>query len=197
MLEAVAAPIVAALVGAPPQPATVSARLAAPVTEPGRVDVVRSGRARRMMERGPSRASPCLRSFSVSLAARADGYIVMDERDDEWPAAYARDRLPLFRRLSSSIRDSTYARRRSDSGDDAVHRSRAADARDRSTRARASGRQRKRLRPLAEGGRRDARRADRALVVRRSRVARSARRAGGKAPLRGRNRSSSAPASTT
>jgi molybdopterin biosynthesis enzyme len=27
-----------------------------------------------------------LRSFSVSLTARADGYIVMDERDETWPA---------------------------------------------------------------------------------------------------------------
>jgi molybdopterin biosynthesis enzyme len=27
-----------------------------------------------------------LRSFSVSLAARADGYIVMDECDEEWAA---------------------------------------------------------------------------------------------------------------
>ena len=27
-----------------------------------------------------------MRSFSVSLAARADGYVVMDERDQTWPA---------------------------------------------------------------------------------------------------------------
>ena len=27
-----------------------------------------------------------LRSFSVSLTARADGYVVMEERDEEWPA---------------------------------------------------------------------------------------------------------------
>ena len=27
---------------------------------------------------------PCAR-FRVSIAARADGYIVMEERDEEWP----------------------------------------------------------------------------------------------------------------
>jgi molybdenum cofactor synthesis domain-containing protein len=85
MLEAVASPIVAALTGAPVEPATVQARLEKPATSRAGwtwyvpVSLRRDG--------GVPLAQPlALRSFSVSLAARADGYIVMDECDEEWPA---------------------------------------------------------------------------------------------------------------
>jgi len=85
VLEAVAAPIFAALCGAPVVPATLHARLA------------ETARSRagwtwhipvRVHEEGsvPSAYPLAVRSFSVSLAARADGYIVMEERDDAWPA---------------------------------------------------------------------------------------------------------------
>ncbi|HEY6326861.1 MAG TPA: gephyrin-like molybdotransferase Glp [Candidatus Cybelea sp.] len=85
MLEAVAAPIVAALVGAPVEAARVAARLAAPA---------RSRRGwtwyvpvRLQDDGGGPLAHPLeLRSFSVSVTARADGFILMEERDDEWPA---------------------------------------------------------------------------------------------------------------
>lgn len=83
MLEAVAAPIVAALTGAPIVPPTVRARLAAPLRS-------RSGWTWYVPvalgdEPGTPLAHPLpLRSFSVSLTARAGGYAVMDERDDEW-----------------------------------------------------------------------------------------------------------------
>jgi molybdenum cofactor synthesis domain-containing protein len=83
ILEAVAAPIVAALVGAPARPATVQARLES------------SARSRAgwtwfvpvslRYDGGNPLAHPLdLRSFSTSIAARADGYIVMEERDEEW-----------------------------------------------------------------------------------------------------------------
>jgi molybdopterin biosynthesis enzyme len=85
MLEAVASPIVAALTGAPIEPATVQARLERPAASRAGwtwyvpVSLRRDG--------GMPLAQPlALRSFSVSLAARADGYIVMDESDEEWPA---------------------------------------------------------------------------------------------------------------
>jgi molybdenum cofactor synthesis domain-containing protein len=85
MLEAVASPIVAALTGAPIEPATVQARLEEPARSRAGwtwyvpVSLRRDG--------GMPLAQPlALRSFSVSLAARADGYIVMDERDEEWAA---------------------------------------------------------------------------------------------------------------
>jgi len=85
VLEAVAAPIFAALRGAPVVPATLHARLA------------ETARSRagwtwhipvRLHEDGnvPSAYPLAVRSFSVSLAARADGYIVMEERDEAWPA---------------------------------------------------------------------------------------------------------------
>jgi molybdopterin molybdotransferase len=84
MLEAVAAPIVGALVGGCVLPAAVPARLAEAVRSRAGwtwyipVALEEDG--------GLLRAHPLtLRSFSVSLTARADGYIVMDERDDEWP----------------------------------------------------------------------------------------------------------------
>jgi molybdenum cofactor synthesis domain-containing protein len=85
MLEAVASPIVAALTGAPVEPATVQARLENPAASRAGwtwyvpVSLRRDG--------GMPLAQPlALRSFSVSLAARADGYIVMDERDEAWAA---------------------------------------------------------------------------------------------------------------
>ena len=85
VLEAVAAPIFAALCGAPVVPATLHARLA------------ETARSRagwtwhipvRLHEDGsvPSAYPLTVRSYSVSLAARADGYIVMEERDEAWPA---------------------------------------------------------------------------------------------------------------
>lgn len=85
VLEAVAAPIFAALCGAPVVPSTVRARLG---------ETARSRRGwtwhipvRLHEDGGVATAYPlALRSFSVSLAARADGYIVMEERDEAWPA---------------------------------------------------------------------------------------------------------------
>ncbi len=88
MLEAVAAPIVAALVGAPIEAPRVSARLAAPARS-------RQGWTWYVPVRlqddagGPSAHPLELRSFSVSVTARADGYIIMEERDEEWPAGTA------------------------------------------------------------------------------------------------------------
>jgi molybdopterin molybdotransferase len=85
MLEAVAAPIVGALAGAPVVAPTISARLAMPARSrvgwTWYVPVALRDDGTNVL------AQPlALRSFSVSLTARADGYIVMDERDDEWPA---------------------------------------------------------------------------------------------------------------
>lgn len=85
MLEAVAAPIVAALAGAPVDAARVAAHLAEPA---------RSRRGwtwyipvRLQDDGGRPLAHPLeLRSFSVSVTARADGFIIMGERDEEWPA---------------------------------------------------------------------------------------------------------------
>ncbi len=85
MLEAVAAPIVAALVGAPVEAARVAARLAAPARS-------RHGwtwyvPVRLQDDGGGPLAHPLeLRSFSVSVTARADGFIIMEERDEEWSA---------------------------------------------------------------------------------------------------------------
>jgi len=85
MLEAVAAPIVAALVGAPTAASVLLARLSGPACSrkgwtwyiPVRVED----------DEGSSVAHPLpLRSFSVSLGARADGFIIMEEPDEEWPA---------------------------------------------------------------------------------------------------------------
>jgi molybdenum cofactor synthesis domain-containing protein len=85
MLEAVVSPIVAALCGAPLAPSTVAARLATPARS-------REGwtwyiPVRLENDGDVPAAHPLpLRSFSVSLTARADGFIVMNERDDDWPA---------------------------------------------------------------------------------------------------------------
>jgi molybdopterin biosynthesis enzyme len=85
MLEAVAAPIVAALTGAPLEPPTLQARLEKPATS--RAGWTWYVPVSLRHDGGVPLAHPlALRSFSVSLAARADGYIVMDERDEEWPA---------------------------------------------------------------------------------------------------------------
>ncbi len=85
ILEAVAAPIVAALVGAPIVAHKREAVLAAPArSRPGWTWYIPVA----LQDDGPALlAHPLpLRSFSVSLTARADGYIVMEERDDDWPA---------------------------------------------------------------------------------------------------------------
>jgi len=85
MLEAVAAPIVAALVGAPVDAPTVAARLAEPARS-------RQGwtwyvPVALQDDGGGPLAHPLpLRSFSVSVTARADGFVIMEERDEEWPA---------------------------------------------------------------------------------------------------------------
>ncbi|MBV8344037.1 MAG: molybdopterin molybdotransferase MoeA [Candidatus Eremiobacteraeota bacterium] len=85
MLEAVAAPIVAALVGSPVEATVVSAHLAEPA---------RSRRGwtwyvpvRLQDDAGGPLAHPLpLRSFSVSVTARADGYVVMNEDDEQLAA---------------------------------------------------------------------------------------------------------------
>jgi molybdenum cofactor synthesis domain-containing protein len=85
ILEAVASPIVAALVGAPIVAHKREAVLAAPArSRPGWTWYIPVA----LQEDGPALlAHPLpLRSFSVSLTARADGYIVMEERDEDWPA---------------------------------------------------------------------------------------------------------------
>lgn len=85
ILEAVAAPIIGALTGATPEPATVQARLGAEARS-------RAGWTWYLPVRLEHEASlpvahPLgVRSFSVSLATRADGYIVMGEQDEVWPA---------------------------------------------------------------------------------------------------------------
>ncbi|HVA32523.1 MAG TPA: molybdopterin molybdotransferase MoeA [Candidatus Baltobacteraceae bacterium] len=85
VLEAVAAPIVAALTGARIETPTLLARLA---------DAARSRAGWTWYlpvalrdEGGVPLAHPLpLRSFSVSLTARADGYLTMEERDELLPA---------------------------------------------------------------------------------------------------------------
>lgn len=85
ILEAVSRPIVAALAGAAIVVPTRQARLAEPARS--RAEWTWYVPVRLEEAGGLPLAYPLpLRSFSVSLAARADGYIVMDERDDEWPA---------------------------------------------------------------------------------------------------------------
>ncbi len=85
VLEAVASPILAALTGAPLLPATIAATLAEPVRS-------RAGWTYYLPvairdEGGTRVAHPlALRSFSVSLTARADGYLVMNESDESWPS---------------------------------------------------------------------------------------------------------------
>jgi molybdopterin biosynthesis enzyme len=83
MLEAVAAPIVAALTGAPIVAPSLRARLAAPLR--GRSGWTWYVPVALEDEAGAPVAHPLpLRSFSVSLTARAGGYVIMDERDDHW-----------------------------------------------------------------------------------------------------------------
>ena len=95
MLHAVASPIVAALTGAPLFPAARQARLAEPLRS-------RAGWTWyvpvRVREDGatPLAQPLSLRSFSVSLLARADGYVIMDERDDEWAPGTLVDVVRFF-----------------------------------------------------------------------------------------------------
>ncbi|HZY98218.1 MAG TPA: molybdopterin molybdotransferase MoeA [Candidatus Baltobacteraceae bacterium] len=85
MLEAVASPIVAALTGAPIVASSVRARLGEPLRS--RLGWTWYVPVALGDEPGAPVAHPLpLRSFSVSLTARADGYVVMDERDDRWAA---------------------------------------------------------------------------------------------------------------
>jgi len=85
MLEAIGAPIVAALCGARLAPRPIEARLAEPLH--GRADWTWYVPVALRHEGNVLLAHPLpLRSFSVSLTARAGGYVVMDERDEEWPA---------------------------------------------------------------------------------------------------------------
>jgi molybdenum cofactor synthesis domain-containing protein len=85
MLEAVAAPIVGALVGAPVESATIAARLAAPArSRHGWTWYVPV--SLRDDGGGPLAHPLPLRSFSVSVTARADGFVIMEERDEEWSA---------------------------------------------------------------------------------------------------------------
>jgi molybdenum cofactor synthesis domain-containing protein len=85
ILEAVLAPVIAAIVGAPCRPGVTAARLSAPMTS-------RRGwtwylPVRLEDERGSFVAHPIpLRSSSVSLAARADGFVVMPEAAEKWDA---------------------------------------------------------------------------------------------------------------
>jgi molybdopterin molybdotransferase len=85
ILEAVAAPIIAALVGAPLATSSLRARLAEPAGS--RLNWTWYVPVRLQDDGGVPLAHPlALRSFSVSLTARADGYIVLDEREEECPA---------------------------------------------------------------------------------------------------------------
>jgi molybdenum cofactor synthesis domain-containing protein len=84
VLEAVASPIIAALVGAAMRPATLQARLDAPAQS--RAGWTWYVPISLRQDGGTLLAHPlAVRSFSVSLAARADGYLVMGERDETWP----------------------------------------------------------------------------------------------------------------
>ena len=83
ILEAVAAPIVGALAGAPILAPSLQARLGAPARS--RADWTWYVPVTLEDDGLVPTAHPLrLRSFSVSLTARADGFIVMDERDEEW-----------------------------------------------------------------------------------------------------------------
>jgi molybdopterin molybdotransferase len=85
ILEAVAAPIVGALVGAPLVAATVTARLEAPAQS--RLGWTWYVPVAVGDDEGYPLAHPLpLRSFSVSLSARADGYLIMGEPDKDWVA---------------------------------------------------------------------------------------------------------------
>ncbi|HEY5427182.1 MAG TPA: hypothetical protein VIJ77_11580, partial [Candidatus Tumulicola sp.] len=85
VLEAVAAPIVAALVGAPAAVATTTARLAGAVRS--RAGWTWYVPVALRNEGGSPLAHPLpLHSFSVSLTARADGYLIVDEAAQEYSA---------------------------------------------------------------------------------------------------------------
>lgn len=85
ILEAVAAPIVAALVGASLTTSSLRARLAEPASS--RMNWTWYVPVRLQDDGGVPLAHPlALRSFSVSLTARADGYIVLDEREEKCAA---------------------------------------------------------------------------------------------------------------
>jgi molybdenum cofactor synthesis domain-containing protein len=85
VMEGVLAPIVAALVGAPATVPIASAVLAEPLR--GRLGWTWYVPVALRHEGETVTAHPLpLRSFSTSLAARADGYVVTDEREAERPA---------------------------------------------------------------------------------------------------------------
>lgn len=85
ILEAVAAPIVGALSGAPVQTSTVVARLAEPAAS--RIGWTAYIPVALQNDGGLPLAHPlAVHSFSVSLAARAAGFVVMDEQEDSLPA---------------------------------------------------------------------------------------------------------------
>ena len=85
VMEGVSAPIVAALVGAPVTVPIASAVLAEPLR--GRLGWTWYVPVALRHEGETVTAHPLpLRSFSMSLAARADGYVVTDEREAERPA---------------------------------------------------------------------------------------------------------------
>jgi molybdopterin molybdotransferase len=77
MLEAVAAPLIAAMVGSAPPPASIEATLDAPLS--GREGWTWFIPIALRDEPGAPMAHPLgLRSFSVSLTARADGYVILE-----------------------------------------------------------------------------------------------------------------------
>jgi molybdenum cofactor synthesis domain-containing protein len=85
MLDAVAEPIVAALTGAPAARATIRARLATAARS--RLGWTWYVPVTLQDDGDAALAHPLpVRSFSVSQTARADGYLIMGERDEEWPA---------------------------------------------------------------------------------------------------------------
>lgn len=88
VLEAVLAPVVAALVGAPAPRAHVAARLAAPVR--GRAGWTWYVPVALRHEAAGRAAHPlALHSFSATLTARADGYVVKEEGDQDLAAGAA------------------------------------------------------------------------------------------------------------
>jgi len=83
MLEAVCTPIVAALTGGRVDSPTIDARLAEPLRS--RAGWTWYVPVRLQGEGSMPDAHPlALRSFSVSLTARSDGYVIMHENDEEW-----------------------------------------------------------------------------------------------------------------
>lgn len=99
VLEAVAAPIVAALVGAPAPRASIEARLASPLR--GRAGWTWYVPVALQHEGGARTAHPLpLHSFSATLTARADGYVVMEGRDRELAAG---DRVTVYAFMGGSF----------------------------------------------------------------------------------------------